>query len=116
MPIYGYLCATCGYQKDVLQKMSDAALTTCPECQQTTFTKQVSAPSFRLSGSGWYETDFKTGQKKNLAGEQSDSVNKETLKENTKDTAAKCSSDVKTSGGSNASTTKNTTSSPASNI
>ena len=68
MPIYEYACQSCGFEKDVLQKMSDAPLTICPECSKETFSKQISAPGFRLSGSGWYETDFKTGKKKNLTG------------------------------------------------
>jgi len=69
MPIYEYACQSCGFEKDVLQKISDTPLTTCPECAKESFTKQISAPGFRLSGSGWYETDFKTGKKKNLAGD-----------------------------------------------
>jgi putative FmdB family regulatory protein len=71
MPIYEYACKSCGFQKDVLQKISDDPLTTCPECSEESFSKQISAPGFRLSGSGWYETDFKTGEKKNLAGDAS---------------------------------------------
>jgi len=73
MPIYEYACQSCGFQKDVLQKISDAPLTTCPECTKETFAKQISAPGFRLSGKGWYETDFKTGKKKNLASESNKS-------------------------------------------
>lgn len=70
MPIYEYLCEECGHQFDTLQKMSDEPLKDCPACQAPALTKLVSAPSFRLSGSGWYETDFKSDQdkKKNLAG------------------------------------------------
>ena len=68
MPIYEYACQSCGFEKDVLQKLSDEPLTVCPECSKETFSKQISAPGFRLSGGGWYETDFKTGSKKNLAG------------------------------------------------
>ena len=71
MPIYEYACKSCGFQKDVLQKISDDPLTMCPKCSKETFSKQISAPGFRLSGSGWYETDFKTGKKKNLAGDAS---------------------------------------------
>ena len=66
MPIYEYGCKACGFQKDVLQKMSDEPLTVCPECHKESFVKRISAAGFRLSGSGWYETDFKTGKKKNL--------------------------------------------------
>ncbi len=67
MPIYEYVCKTCGFEKDVLQKISDNPLTECPSCEEQTFTKRISAAGFRLKGSGWYETDFKTGKKKNLA-------------------------------------------------
>jgi putative FmdB family regulatory protein len=61
MPIYAYRCNTCGHAKDVLQKMSDPLLTTCPACGAETFTKQVTAAGFQLKGSGWYATDFKGG-------------------------------------------------------
>lgn len=69
MPIYEYQCTDCGHQFDALQKMSDKPLKDCPECMEPALTKLVSAPSFRLSGSGWYETDFKSDsdKKKNLA-------------------------------------------------
>jgi len=61
VPIYVYRCSNCGYTKDVLQKMSDAPLTKCPECQKETFTKQVTAAGFQLKGTGWYVTDFRGG-------------------------------------------------------
>ena len=61
MPIYAYRCNTCGHAKDVLQKMSDPLLTTCPACGAEAFTKQVTAAGFQLKGSGWYATDFKGG-------------------------------------------------------
>ncbi|WP_166255265.1 FmdB family zinc ribbon protein [Marinobacter salicampi] len=66
MPIYEYVCDACGFEKDVLQKMSDAPLTACPSCEATSYRKRISASGFRLAGTGWYETDFKTGTKKNL--------------------------------------------------
>lgn len=68
MPIYEYRCTECGHRFDVLQKMSDEALKDCPDCGKPALTKLVSAPAFRLAGSGWYETDFKTDKdkKKNL--------------------------------------------------
>jgi putative FmdB family regulatory protein len=59
MPIYAYKCESCGFAKDVLQKMSDAPLDTCPNCSQQTFKKQLTAAGFQLKGSGWYATDFK---------------------------------------------------------
>ena len=59
MPIYEYRCSACGHQKDHLQKMSDAPLTTCPACGAEAYSKQLSAAGFQLKGSGWYATDFK---------------------------------------------------------
>lgn len=61
MPIYAYRCTQCGFAQDVLQKMSDAPLTHCPECKTENFAKQLTAAGFQLKGSGWYQTDFKGG-------------------------------------------------------
>jgi putative FmdB family regulatory protein len=61
MPIYAYKCESCGFAKDVLQKMSDTPLDTCPSCARATFKKQVTAAGFQLKGAGWYVTDFKGG-------------------------------------------------------
>ncbi|CAM3811203.1 FmdB family zinc ribbon protein [Roseateles saccharophilus] len=61
MPIYAYRCSACGHAKDVLQKLSDAPLTTCPACAAESFSKQITAAGFQLKGSGWYATDFKGG-------------------------------------------------------
>ena len=63
MPIYEYRCAACGFQQEYLRKMSDAPLTDCPECGESSFSKMVSAAGFQLKGSGWYATDFKHGAK-----------------------------------------------------
>ena len=67
MPIYEYQCQACGHRLEALQKVSDAPLKKCPECGKPKLQKLMSAPSFRLKGGGWYETDFKSGNKKNLA-------------------------------------------------
>lgn len=67
MPIYEFQCQSCGSEVEVLQKMSDAPLTDCDACGEPSMKKMVSAAAFRLSGSGWYETDFKSGDKKNLS-------------------------------------------------
>ena len=61
MPIYAYRCSACGHAKDVLQKIADPVLTTCPACGAETFQKQLTAAGFQLKGSGWYATDFKGG-------------------------------------------------------
>jgi putative FmdB family regulatory protein len=61
MPIYAYRCSACGHAKDVLQKMSDPVLSTCPACGAEAFSKQLTAAGFQLKGSGWYATDFKGG-------------------------------------------------------
>lgn len=62
MPIYDFQCTACGYQQELMRKVSAPSVEACPKCQQQTFSKQVSAPSFQLSGSGWYATDFKNNQ------------------------------------------------------
>tara|TARA_B100001105_G_scaffold255427_1_gene254832 strand:+ start:4075 stop:4515 length:441 start_codon:yes stop_codon:yes gene_type:complete len=67
MPIYEYQCTLCEHKLEVLQKMSDDPLEDCPACDRPELKKLVSAASFRLKGKGWYETDFKTGDKKQLA-------------------------------------------------
>ena len=63
MPIYAYRCDSCGARKDVLQKVSDAALTICPACGAESFRKELTAPAFQLKGSGWYVTDFRDNGK-----------------------------------------------------
>jgi len=68
MPIYEYRCAACGHELEALQKISDASLKKCPECDRRKLERLVSAPAFRLKGGGWYETDFKSDSetKRNL--------------------------------------------------
>jgi putative FmdB family regulatory protein len=67
MPFYEYQCTKCGHEEEVLQKVSDEPLKKCPACGKLTMKKKVSAAAFRLKGGGWYETDFKSGNKKNVA-------------------------------------------------
>ena len=67
MPIYEYRCEECGHEMEVMQKLSDDALTECPACHKQALNKLISAAGFRLKGGGWYETDFKSGSKKNVA-------------------------------------------------
>ena len=76
MPIYEYRCAACGHQLEALQKMSDDPLCQCPSCSGDELKKQISAVGFRLSGSGWYETDFKKDNQRNLHGDKDSSTPK----------------------------------------
>lgn len=69
MPIYEYVCRSCGHEIEKLQGMSDAPLTECQGCGEAALQRKVSAPNFRLAGGGWYETDFKTEGRRNIAGE-----------------------------------------------
>ncbi len=70
MPIYEYQCQKCEHQFETIQKISDAPLKRCPECNRLALKKLVSRAAFRLKGGGWYETDFKSGGKKNVAGDE----------------------------------------------
>ena len=78
MPIYEYQCQACGNEHEAIQKMSAEPLIVCPACNESELKKKISAAGFRLKGAGWYETDFKSGSKKNVA-------------ESTKDAPAKSS-------------------------
>jgi putative FmdB family regulatory protein len=79
MPFYEYQCPHCGYDDEVLQKITDKPLTKCPSCGKKGLKKLMSAPVFRLKGSGWYETDFKGDKenKRNLAGQDKDEAKSE---------------------------------------
>ncbi|MFW6094101.1 MAG: FmdB family zinc ribbon protein [Pseudomonadota bacterium] len=69
MPIYEYRCDNCDHEFETIQKVSDAPLEECPECSEKRLRKKVSAAGFRLKGGGWYETDFKAGNKRNVTGD-----------------------------------------------
>jgi putative FmdB family regulatory protein len=73
MPIYEYQCEACGHKLEKIQKISDEPLKECPSCDELKLKKLVSAAAFRLKGAGWYETDFKTGKKRNIIGGESNS-------------------------------------------
>jgi putative FmdB family regulatory protein len=108
LPIYAYTCKNCDHNLDALQKMADAPLVDCPSCGKPELKRQLSAPRFRLKGQGWYETDFKKDNQRNIAGDK-DSSKSESKKSDGK-------SDSKSDGktGSKADTksdTKSTTSS-----
>lgn len=70
MPIYEYVCTRCSEPLEKLQKLSDDPLTDCPACGESALRRKVSAAGFRLAGSGWYETDFKSSNQRNLAGKE----------------------------------------------
>ena len=73
MPIYEYRCQSCNHDLEVMQKMSDPELSDCPACGKPQLKKLMSAAGFRLKGSGWYETDFKKGNQKNVAKDEAPS-------------------------------------------
>jgi putative FmdB family regulatory protein len=103
MPIYEYKCDACGNQHEVIQKISDAPLVECPSCGQPKLRKLVSAAGFRLSGFGWYETDFKGDRKRNLAEKDSKDTKKSEQKSTSKETA-KSKQGGKSSGNAKSST------------
>jgi len=72
VPIYEYACKKCDHMLDALQKLSDARLVDCPECGEPALTRLLSAPRFRLKGQGWYETDFKKDNQKNVHKSESE--------------------------------------------
>ena len=86
MPIYDYKCSNCEHQFELIQKFSDQSAEICPQCSQKSAQKLVSAPSFRLKGGGWYETDFKTGAKKNIVDAKDDKTSKPKETKETKET------------------------------
>jgi len=69
MPIYEYVCGACGAASEINHRMSDPPAKTCPVCGKEALSKQISAAGFRLKGAGWYETDFKSANKRNLAAD-----------------------------------------------
>ena len=70
MPIYEYVCKACGAESEIMQKLSDPPAKECPVCHKKKLVKNISAAGFRLAGGGWYETDFKSGNKRNVAGDK----------------------------------------------
>lgn len=77
MPIYEYVCRECGHELEKLQKLSDPPLTDCPACGEKELKRKISPAGFRLAGGGWYETDFKSEGKRNLAGDHADKKDKD---------------------------------------
>ncbi|MES9946057.1 MAG: zinc ribbon domain-containing protein [Candidatus Thiodiazotropha sp.] len=91
MPIYEYRCEACEHELEALQKMSDPALSECPECKRDSLKKVISAAAFRLKGSGWYETDFKRGSKKNIHDNGGNEAKTEAKTTKTESKPASCS-------------------------
>lgn len=116
MPIYEYVCQSCGEPLEKLQKLADAPLTDCPACGEAALKRKVSAAGFRLSGGGWYETDFKSDGKRNLASDSETSSKKSSGNDasnssKSKDSSASQSTSSKSGGESKSSTSKTTKSS-----
>jgi len=103
MPIYEYHCASCQRDLEKLQKLSDPPLGECPECGASGLRRKVSAPGFRLKGGGWYETDFKSGSKKNLAGESATATAASSTPASSSGSDSKPAADSSKSGSSSAS-------------
>ena len=112
MPIYEYRCSHCGHELEIIQKISEAPLETCPECAQNTLIKKVSAAGFRLKGGGWYETDFKSGNKRNLTEDKQESAGKadksssDTTSDSSSASSGKPADGAAKSGSSSASTSE----------
>ena len=96
MPIYDYKCSNCGQEHEIIQKFSDKPKTLCSKCGEESLTKLISAPSFRLKGGGWYETDFKTGSKKNIVDSKDEKSKQPKEQTKTTDKSKSKSSDKKT--------------------
>ena len=95
MPIYDFCCKKCGYITELMRKMSESSVTTCPKCKQESLEKMLSAPSFQLNGTGWYATDFKTKNDKKSSNDKTSASEKtntssEASTSSTETTAAAC--------------------------
>ena len=124
MPIYEYACGSCEHRFETIQRASEGALRDCPECGEASLKKLLSAPNFRLKGSGWYETDFKTGDKRNVAqnadadgsaksgnGEDAKSGEKDSGNKGSEQAASKAESGTKAERGAKANSDKGESSS-----
>jgi putative FmdB family regulatory protein len=97
MPFYEYQCPHCGFDEEVLQSINDKPLKKCPSCGKTGIKKLISAPVFRLKGSGWYETDFKSDKenKRNLAGADKEESKSDSKSDTKSESKAEATSDAK---------------------
>ena len=85
MPIYEYQCDDCNHVLDALQKVNDKPLVDCPECGKNSLRRLISAPNFRLKGEGWYETDFKKENRKNVADQKDEKPEKKEISKSDND-------------------------------
>jgi putative FmdB family regulatory protein len=92
MPIYDYQCQSCHFKSEVMRKVSAPSVETCPQCGAEAFSKQLSAPSFQLSGSGWYATDFKNSGAKPSSNNTSDTNKESSASTESPSTASGCQS------------------------
>jgi len=106
MPIYEYVCRDCGEELEQLQRLSDDPLTDCPACGQSALKRKISAAGFRLAGGGWYETDFKSDGKRNLASGDDKSSGASAKSDAKPSKTASDSKPAKTSGDTSKSPTK----------
>ncbi len=99
MPIYEYRCRSCGHELEKLQRLSDTDLIECPACESSSLQRFISAAAFRLKGSGWYETDFKKGDRRNLSESSGEESDAKTTKADTesKDSKSGLTTDAKSS-------------------
>ncbi len=100
MPIYEYRCDNCGHELEAFQKLSENPLKTCPNCKNDSLIKRISAAGFRLKGAGWYETDFKSGKKKNVSGSDTSSDSTASKSESSTSDSSKSSKSSESSGSS----------------
>ena len=118
MPIYEYQCESCAHQFETMQKLSEAVLTDCPECGESALKKLVSRVSFRLKGSGWYETDFKSDNKRNVAdsakSEESARAERETSTRDERETSTRAERETSTGDSASDGSTKDSSKSEAS--
>jgi len=103
MPIYEYQCGACGYKFEKLRKISDDPLRICPSCGAPKVSKLVSAAAFRLKGSGWYETDFKTSGRRNVSESEKSNTGDSNSKSSTKESDSKKNDSKKSENSSSAS-------------
>lgn len=108
MPIYEYQCTDCEHEFETIQKISEDLLVTCPNCSKDSLRKKISAAGFRLKGGGWYETDFKSGSRKNVSGDDKGGSKSESSKSDSSSSSSSGSSDSSSGSSSSSKGEKST--------